>query len=136
MRLILYTFLLDTCSYMYIVLRISIELRVRVPYNYTVYEYTILVVVISMSSPPLSQSTLNAWCLPLLHRCEDYLSTLVRQHRDTPTGASTNLSDESEQEAIRYLFTLGEVAHVSLSALVPLHNIRTVHCYYNYRIYM
>ncbi|XP_064384274.1 condensin-2 complex subunit D3-L-like isoform X2 [Halichondria panicea] len=73
--------------------------------------HTLCKICTALTTKKQNQSTLNAWCLPLLHRCEDYLSTLVRQHRDTPTGASTNLSDKSEQEAIRYLFTLGEVAH-------------------------
>ncbi len=70
-------------------------------------------------TPPLClQVTLNTWCVPLLQRCEEYLSTMVQTHRDTPTtvpAAAEQLSDEAEQEAIRYLFTLGEVAQVSLT---------------------
>lgn len=71
--------------------------------------------IIYFSLPP--QSTLNSWCLPLLKQCEDYLSAIVHKHKDPAPSeagqAGYSLNEQAEHEAIRYLFTLGEVAHVS-----------------------
>lgn len=83
--------------------------------------------IIYFSLPP--QSTLNSWCLPLLKQCEDYLSAIVHKHKDPAPSeagqAGYSLNEQAEHEAIRYLFTLGEVAHVS-----------NVHAEYVFDIYM
>ena len=66
---------------------------------------------------PYPAQTLNSWCVPLLKSCEDYLSRMVSQQRDSSPQDGEQVgsiwSDQSEKEAIRYLFTLGEVVHVS-----------------------
>ena len=65
-----------------------------------------------------TQSSLDQWCVPLLQGCEQYISSVLQvdkatKEREVGSRSATPPSPViQEDEAIRYLFTLGEVAQV------------------------
>ena len=62
-----------------------------------------------MTLPPLPplQSSLDAWCVPLLKACQDYLTVFIKEK-----SCDADLVSRMEVEIQTYLFTLGEVALV------------------------
>ena len=64
------------------------------------------------------QSSLDQWCVPLLRGCEQYISSVLQVDKSPEEGeAGSRLGTPpspiiNEDEAIRYLFTLGEIAQV------------------------
>ena len=57
------------------------------------------------------QRAVDAWGLPLLKTCEEYLSGLMKEG-DSGATDNSSLGEKGEKEAATYFFTLGEVAQV------------------------
>ena len=68
------------------------------------------------------QTSLDQWCVPLLQSCEQYISSVLQVDKAPKQGeAGSRLGTPplnspiiNEDEAICYLFTLGEVAQVHM----------------------
>ena len=100
-------------------------------YTYDFVLHTVLSSSLSSLSPSPSlslslslthtQSSLDQWCVPLLQSCEQYMSSVLQVDKSSKEGEAGSRSTSpstaivNEEEAIRYLFTLGEVAQVCMN---------------------
>ena len=109
------------------------QLPNSIPYSYVLALSLSLSLSLSISlSPPFlsiyiyifklftyMQSCLDQWCIPLLQSCEQYISSVLQvdkaPNKEGEAGSRSATHPTpiiNEDEAIQYLFTLGEVAQV------------------------